>query len=136
MSHPARQNDNDSWSNNDSYQVNNSGNLRLSNSGKSNYASIKFAKGAVPAMQATIDQKYEKIGSVALQSEDFDKDEKNIRDLIKQYDALIQYEQSNGLAGAGVEHRRAAGEIRRGVAGGAARRQIDFAAHQQDRQDQ
>ncbi len=47
----------------------------------------------------SFDQKYEKIGSMSSSTNEFEKDEKNTRDLIKNFKALIQYEESSGLEG-------------------------------------
>ena len=46
-----------------------------------------------------IDQKYEKTSEVKAKSENFGKDKKTILDTIKQYNAIIQYENNAGSKG-------------------------------------
>ncbi len=53
----------------------------------------------LPTQSKSFDQKYEKIGSMSSSTNEFEKDEKNTRDLIKNFKALIQYEESSGLEG-------------------------------------
>lgn len=67
---------------------------------KKNYATdkMKFDDG-VGSQAKSVDQKYEKVASLQSQTASFDNDEKKIRDLIKKYNAQIQYEQSSGLPG-------------------------------------
>jgi hypothetical protein len=67
---------------------------------KGNYASEKLKvqySGDTPAY--SVDQKYEKVASVATKSKSFEEDEKSVRGLASNYSALIQFEQSSGLAG-------------------------------------
>jgi hypothetical protein len=75
---------------------------------RKNIASAKYESKDVlyekapekPAAAATtIDQKYEKIGTLAASTNEFESTEQKVRDLIKKFDALIQYEQKSGLAG-------------------------------------
>lgn len=63
-----------------------------------NYASEK-KMASVEGQAPAVDQKYEKVASVASQSQSFDDDEKKLRELAINYNALIQYEQNFGLAG-------------------------------------
>lgn len=51
------------------------------------------------AQLGNIDQKYEKVASMNAVSSKFDKDEARTRRIIKNYNALIQFEQSSGLTG-------------------------------------
>lgn len=62
---------------------------------RKNYASAKMKSGSGTAP----DQKYEKVGTLATRTENFSGDEKQIRDLIAKYKALIQSEQRFGLPG-------------------------------------
>jgi len=70
-----------------------------------NYASTKIVRkgkggGSAPQAQSvSVDQKYEKVASISSQSDQFEKDEKITRDLIKDFNALIQFEQNTGLKG-------------------------------------
>jgi hypothetical protein len=68
---------------------------------KNNYASEKMqvARGAD---KISVDQKYEKVGSLASKTDAFDEDEKKARDQVANHHALIQFEQNSGLRG----HRR------------------------------
>ncbi|MBK7058840.1 MAG: DUF4349 domain-containing protein [Leptospiraceae bacterium] len=72
---------------------------------RKNYASEKkFYKTenqslTLPAQTKSFDQKYEKVGSLASSTNEFEKEEKNTRELIKNFKALIQYEESSGLEG-------------------------------------
>lgn len=67
---------------------------------RKNYASSKMkgeiAPSAAPAIQS-VDQKYEKIGSLVSVSQDYNQDEKTLYDLIKKEDLMIQLEQRVGL---------------------------------------
>ena len=70
-----------------------------------NYASLKrkitsMASPPVGGGPATGDQKYEKIANIGLKSAEFEKEEERIRQLIGEKDALIQFEQRQGLKGA------------------------------------
>lgn len=47
----------------------------------------------------TVDQKYEKVGSVVSKTRAFEEDEKAVRELTNKYSALIQFEKSSGLPG-------------------------------------
>ena len=65
-----------------------------------NYASEKLeVQHEGTAQSSSVDQKYEKVASVASQTNAFDQDEAKIRDAVKTYNALIQFELSSGLAG-------------------------------------
>jgi hypothetical protein len=66
---------------------------------KSNYASekLKFQQGMVAGQ--IVDQKYEKIASIATSTRAFDDDEKRVREATAKYSALIQFEQATGLPG-------------------------------------
>lgn len=73
---------------------------------RKNYASdsYKYRKESVSNMemgQATIDvsQKYEKTATMRSKSEDFEKDEKQLKAKIRQYNAIIQYEENTGNKG-------------------------------------
>ncbi len=67
-----------------------------------NYASFKRKATVVPAqagVPAGGDQKYEKVANIGLKSAEFEKEEGRIRRLIGEKDALIQFEQRQGLKG-------------------------------------
>jgi hypothetical protein len=65
-----------------------------------NYASEKLAmKGKADTPAYSVDQKYEKVASIQSRTRSFDNDEKRIHSLTAQFNALIQFEQSFGLAG-------------------------------------
>jgi len=57
-----------------------------------NYATLSFQ--ALPT-QAAVEQKYEKIGSLEATTEKFEESEKQARDIIKQFNALVQGEAVN-----------------------------------------
>jgi len=82
------------------FQTNNQVGFELA---RKNYASEKSydkgAKQSLPQGGIKFDQKYEKIGALSSTTNDFDNEEKNTRDLIKKFKALIQYEESSGLEG-------------------------------------
>ena len=67
---------------------------------RKNYASLKKSSGS-PSLQlpGSIQQKYEKIGSISSDTDAYEDDEKKIRELIKSFKAMIQYEEMNGLPG-------------------------------------
>lgn len=70
-----------------------------------NYASLKrkissMASPPVGGAPQTGDQKYEKVANIGLKSAEFEKEEERIRQLIGEKDALIQFEQRQGLKGA------------------------------------
>jgi hypothetical protein len=65
-------------------------------SAKRNYASEK--RSAAPSLPVG-DQKYEKVASMSATSNDFAEDEGRIRSLVPKHKALLQFEQSSGLAG-------------------------------------
>lgn len=68
-------------------------------SGK-NYASAKFKAETIRQGGSTsVDQKYEKIGTIKSKTDTFDSDKKAIRILITGHNALIQFEQNSGLKG-------------------------------------
>lgn len=63
-----------------------------------NYASAKLKVKRQTASQTySVDQKYEKIADVKSKTNEIEKDEKKVRQLITKYNALIQYEQNYGL---------------------------------------
>ncbi len=72
-----------------------------------NYASQRIVKkskqiatgGSSAATSVSVDQKYEKIASLSAQTNKFKEAEKKVRELINNYNALIQFEQNAGLAG-------------------------------------
>jgi hypothetical protein len=76
----------------------NDGNTKT-NIASSKYEGKKESKPNDNYIPASTEQKYEKIGSMAAKTDEFEKTEKKFRDLIKKYDALIQYEQKYGLPG-------------------------------------
>lgn len=70
---------------------------------RKNYASSKLegltkAQAGAPAT-AALDQKYEKIATLRAETSDFDAHEKRLRDSVRAHGALLQFEQSAGLAG-------------------------------------
>ncbi len=69
---------------------------------RNNYASSKYeykSKGITSTgSTVTVDQKYEKIAAVSGTSGEFEKDEIQIRKVIKDYKSIIQFEQKSGLA--------------------------------------
>ena len=80
-------------------------------SGKQNYASSKYDKGDIKGnMQydvaevdfdggASVDQKYEKIAEVKAETHEFDEDETYVRNQVKDFDGIIQYEKKYGNKG-------------------------------------
>ena len=66
-----------------------------------NFASIKYevknAGGGQGLIQ--VDQKYEKVAEISTQSSKFEEEEKQARQQIKQFEALIQFEQKQGNPG-------------------------------------
>ncbi len=80
---------------------NSSGILSNISFSKRNYASLKY-KGKSSVVQqspASVDQKYEKIAEIKTKSSKFQDEEKSARDQIKQFNALIQFEQKSGNNG-------------------------------------
>lgn len=73
----------------------------ISNS-KRNYASkeYKVNSNSNNPSPIKVDQKYEKIAEIKTKSSQFQKDEKSTRSKIEKYDAIIQFEQKSGNAGA------------------------------------
>jgi hypothetical protein len=68
---------------------------------RKNYASNKTAKGSVNRSSTTaVDQKYEKVGSLANITEEYEKNEKALYTLIKDEALMIQLEQKSGLSNA------------------------------------
>jgi Domain of unknown function (DUF4349) len=65
---------------------------------KKNYATEKFKNVDTSIPAPGSDQKYEKVGSASSVTEHFDEDQKKVRDLIKQYEGVIQFEQMGGLS--------------------------------------
>ncbi|MCE9598219.1 MAG: DUF4349 domain-containing protein [Spirochaetia bacterium] len=68
--------------------------------GRKNYASEKKQAGLI----ATDSQKYEKVATLSARSDQFESDEKRVRQIIKDFKAVIQFEQSSGLPGKRVIH--------------------------------
>lgn len=68
---------------------------------RKNYASKEYKVKTTTTTQSpvSVDQKYEKIAAVSTKSAEFDKEEKQTRDQIKNYNALIQFEQKSGNKG-------------------------------------
>lgn len=67
--------------------------------GSENKVSAPMEAPPAPEAPAASDQKYEKVGSLAASTKEFEETEKKIRELVKKYQALIQYEQKTGLPG-------------------------------------
>lgn len=72
--------------------------VEFSVSNRKNYASKKYKlnSGISPI---SLDQKYEKIADINTMSNQFDKEEKEIRTQIKDYEGLIQFENKSGNKG-------------------------------------
>ena len=67
---------------------------------KKNYASEKFLAPTAAGQQSySVDQKYEKVGSMDSKTSAFERDEARVRAAIDYRHALIQYERSSGLSG-------------------------------------
>ncbi len=68
---------------------------------RNNYASKKYKKSSMQASgsRMVLDQKYEKVCSMSTRTTDFEEDKKQIKKNIKDFKALIQYEQQSGLKG-------------------------------------
>ncbi|MCU0447420.1 MAG: DUF4349 domain-containing protein [Microscillaceae bacterium] len=66
---------------------------------KSNYASDRYKAKELGSVYQAIDQKYEKIASLTAVSDQFAQDEAQIRQTVKQFNALIQFERKSGLPG-------------------------------------
>jgi hypothetical protein len=63
-----------------------------------NYASYQYKKSAKTGVHTySVDQKYEKIANIKTSTEKIDESEKQVRDLIKSHDSIIQYEQKSGV---------------------------------------
>ncbi len=83
---------------------------------KKNYASSKYDKGgsrsdAAPSgvsvaapPKGEYDQKYEKVGTLSSRSDSFERDAAKVRDIVKQFNGLIQYELQSGLKGSRYMH--------------------------------
>ncbi len=70
---------------------------------KKNYASKRLRRKSAAGVQTiTVDQKYEKVGSIRSASNAFQKDEQKLRTIIKENSLLIQFEQSAGLTGSRI----------------------------------
>lgn len=88
--------------NNQVINQNDFSNQYVNNSGYSNIASAKYKikRGNSSAPEViSVDQKYEKTANLACQTNDFDKDEKQIRSTIEEENAIIQFQQKSGQAG-------------------------------------
>ena len=68
---------------------------------KRNYASKKYKMESSNTAQSPIkvDQKYEKIAEISSKSNEFDDEEKQAREQVDKYKALIQFEQKSGNRG-------------------------------------
>jgi hypothetical protein len=82
------------------------GNFRLEEQGSQavislNKASDKkvYQKDGVSRTQITVEQKFEKIANIRSHSSDFDTDTKKLRDTIRLFNAIIQFEKNTGLKG-------------------------------------
>lgn len=67
-----------------------------------NYASKKYkvkSSNAPTNAPVKVDQKYEKVAEISTKSTKFDEEEKQARDKVEQYEALIQFEQKSGNKG-------------------------------------
>jgi len=70
---------------------------------KKNYASKRLKRKSAAGIQTiTVDQKYEKIGSIRSATKAFQDDEQKLRSIIKENSLLIQFEQSAGLTGSRI----------------------------------
>ncbi len=68
-------------------------------SGKPKSYKKEMKSGSGSSVPLSVEQKYEKVGTVALKSKDYESDEGRIRESIEKVEGLIQYEQSSGLEG-------------------------------------
>jgi hypothetical protein len=75
---------------------------------KRNYASDKYkfqksenSQGGNPhpAQEFSVDQKYEKTATVKSKTSEFEKDDKSLKNEIKKFNAIVQYEQNSGKKG-------------------------------------
>ncbi len=66
---------------------------------KKNYASKQYVVKNPTQAAIKVDQKYEKIAEISTKSSAFEKEEKQTRQAIKKYKALIQFEQKSGNVG-------------------------------------
>lgn len=66
---------------------------------KKNYASKEYQVRSTNKTQVSIDQKYEKIAEISTKSTAFEAEETQVRQQIKNHDALIQFEQKSGNKG-------------------------------------
>lgn len=101
LNYPTRTNTN--------WQLGNQQNTSLTNAisqSKRNYASKKIIRQSSSGVKApmSVDQKYEKIASVSSKSTYFVQSENRARKLIKDFNALIQFEQKSGLKGGRYLH--------------------------------
>ena len=69
-----------------------------------NIASLKYKvkSESSPGQFVSVDQKYEKIATLQARTEAYEQDEQALRNLIKQMEAIIQFEQKSGTAGSRV----------------------------------
>ncbi|MGB5820613.1 MAG: DUF4349 domain-containing protein [Saonia sp.] len=63
---------------------------------RKNYASKEYKISNSGQSPVKVDQKYEKIAEINTTSTQFDQEEKRVREKIKSFDALIQFEQKSG----------------------------------------
>ena len=66
---------------------------------RKNYASEKIKIGGGVEREYSVDQKYEKVGSVMSKTDAFDDDENKARELISKHNAIVQFERNSGLRG-------------------------------------
>lgn len=64
-----------------------------------NIATDKISQKDYAGQDITIDQKYEKSANISAMTSDFQNENQNLRDIISQYDAVIQSENLSGLEG-------------------------------------
>lgn len=72
---------------------------RIHNIATNTFQQLGITAGQAGQIVNTIVQKYEKIGYIDVTSTNFERDEKKLRNVIKKYNALNQYEQNTGLTG-------------------------------------
>lgn len=83
------------------YQQNAVAGNESSLSSKRNIATYRkqIKKESVDVPFVNIDQKYERVASIAARTSDFDRNEREMRTNIAKYNAVVQYEQNSGLKG-------------------------------------
>ena len=76
-----------------------SGNFHFEGKNYASKSSISKKGGGGTAAPLSVDQKYEKVGTVTTKSADYEDEEARIRAQIKEVEGLIQFEQNSGLVG-------------------------------------